>query len=107
MPVNAPYVYTVTVPTQPDWFYGLSAALSGSAATFTAVTSSDPEGFCTISSGTQVNCYATHPGITSDTVTLTVLPTAPGTVTAAAHVDSDTYTGDDSTTTTITPAGPT
>ena len=103
VPVNTSYTYTVTVPPVDNgnaFIVDVTTSLSGAAATFTNVT--DTEGLsCFLPSPTQVDCHADHPGfIGPDTITLTVLPTAAGTVTANTTLNATTP-GTDSTSTTI------
>ncbi|WP_406502909.1 PxKF domain-containing protein [Streptomyces sp. NBC_00212] len=104
--VNTSYTYVVNVnyTTDADVDQTTSITLSGAAATFTAVTSSNPNDAC-FANGVHAHCDNAGYHGTSETITLTVLPTAAGTVTASAAAVGDAY-GSDSTTTTITAAGP-
>ncbi|MDN5763326.1 MAG: hypothetical protein L0H41_13560 [Microlunatus sp.] len=83
VPVDTPYIYTVTVPTL-NGFYGVIVDLTGSAATFTDASATDPFLFCSVS-GTNAQCLDLAANTTVVQVTLTVLPTTPGTVTASAQ----------------------
>ncbi|MER6241499.1 hypothetical protein ABT185_36655 [Streptomyces clavifer] len=104
--VGTPYTYTVTVPLldQSNFSaYAVITQLSGAAATFTSAVTDDSQGGCGLqNSDTQVSC--TGPGFggtaTHVTLTLTVLPTAEGTVTADTELIGQ-ISGTDSTTTTI------
>lgn len=105
VPANTPYDYIVTIP-DPLFEGGFGDAtidLSGSAATFTGtITSNNPVMSCS-ASGTHASCFPTSsPGSNPITITATVLPTATGTVTAAAGLEGMSPLGSDSTTTTIT-----
>uniref|UniRef100_A0AAU2V7F3 PxKF domain-containing protein n=1 Tax=Streptomyces sp. NBC_00003 TaxID=2903608 RepID=A0AAU2V7F3_9ACTN len=108
VPVNTPYTYTATVPNPNGYFDNpvVTVDLTGAAATITGFTTSDP-GFseCT-QSATHLECLFGIPANSPATVTLTVLPTAAGTVTASAVLSAPGPVGSDSATTTITPAGP-
>ncbi|HSV64862.1 MAG TPA: PxKF domain-containing protein [Mycobacteriales bacterium] len=108
VPVNTSYTYTVTIPnTGPNNApYDVTVDLSGAAATFTGYTVSNPLLFCFSVSGTHAQCGSPVPHYPTGVITLTVLPTAAGTVTASAAVSGD-VTGTDSTTTTITNPTPT
>jgi hypothetical protein len=105
--VGTSYTYTVTVP--PDAFPSgpfieeVSADLTGAAATFTAVASDTAYLECDPPSGTHVQCIAPASAVYELThLTLTVLPTAAGTVTASTTAsDGASPIGSDSTTTTI------
>ncbi len=124
------YTYTVTLPGAEDYIANVSGlevvtTLTGAPATFTAVTSNDPNAVCYLSS-TQVDCVNKAGGttlgrlaasgeaaaqLTDWDLTLTVAPTAAGTVTAEANattiVPDGGFYGSDTTTTTITaPAFP-
>jgi len=108
VPVNTPYTYTIT-DTPPDAFItSITADLSGAAASITAVsaTTSAPGGVtCSITTGTHVACTIPSGATAFNpvTVTLTVLPTAAGTVTVSA-ADTNvvpSLNGSGSTTTTI------
>ncbi|WP_406505465.1 hypothetical protein [Streptomyces sp. NBC_00212] len=101
VPVNTPYNYTVTIPdTGPNNEPAdVTVDLSGAAATFTG-SSTTGSIICFSASGTHAHCGAFIPHGGPATITLTVLPTAGGTVTASAVATGD-ITGSDSTTTTI------
>ncbi|TGB13779.1 PxKF domain-containing protein [Streptomyces sp. MZ04] len=105
--VNTPYTYTVTVnyTTVADVFQTITVDLTGAAATFTSVTSNNPSTSCYPAGTAHAECANAGFHGSSETLTLTVLPTAAGTVTANAVAVGD-ANGSDSTTTTITPAGP-
>jgi len=105
VPVNTSYTYTVNIPnTGPNNEpYDVTVDLSGAAATFTGYTVSNPLLFCFSVSGTHAQCGSPVPHHPTGVITLTVLPTAAGTVTASAAVSGD-ITGTDTTTTTITGA---
>ena len=106
---NTSYTYTVTIP-DPHFEGGFdytTVDLSGTAATFTGVTSNNGTLSCS-ASGTHAQCNTTgDPGTAPITITTTVLPTAAGTVTANTVLVGMGPIASDSTTTTITPAGPT
>ncbi|KOU52307.1 PxKF domain-containing protein [Streptomyces sp. WM6378] len=107
VPANTAYTYTVTVAdTSAQGGHGfVSIDLSGAAATFTGATTTNSLMSCS-TSGTHAECDPTaDPGTGAFTVTTTVLPTAAGTVTANADLQAM-PDNTDSTTTTITPAGP-
>ncbi|MEV3855147.1 PxKF domain-containing protein [Streptomyces sp. NPDC050095] len=105
---NTAYDYVVTIPnTGPnDEPYDVTVDLTGAAATFTGYATDNPLLFCFSVSGTHAHCGSPVPHYPTGTITLHVMPTAAGTVTASAAVTGD-VTGSDSTTTTISPAGPT
>ncbi|WP_406503273.1 PxKF domain-containing protein [Streptomyces sp. NBC_00212] len=108
VPVNTPYNDIVTVPQTGVGISTVVLNLSGAAATFTGCTSTVPGQTClNLNGGTQLQCIFLGAAANA-TITATVLPTAAGTVTAQAALDSQTGgpSGTDSTTTTITPAGP-
>ncbi|WP_439679311.1 hypothetical protein [Embleya sp. MST-111070] len=100
VPPGTGYTYTVAVGNLFS-IQGGSVTLTGSAAaTITNVASSNPDMPCTIDTGTSVSC--TRLGrVDSDTVTVTVLPTTVGTVTASASFNDCCNTGTDSVNTTI------
>ncbi|MCX5203185.1 hypothetical protein OG897_17240 [Streptomyces sp. NBC_00237] len=102
VPVNTPYDYIVTVPETEAGVAGVEINLSGAAATFTSITSNDPNMFC-LNFGTQAQCFNDGDPFTNLTFTATVLPTAEGTVTAHAVLSSQVGgpEGSDTTTTTI------
>ncbi|WP_439673435.1 hypothetical protein [Embleya sp. MST-111070] len=103
VPVGTPYTYTVA-------YTGLrnvtdaSITLTGATATVTAVTSSNPDLDCVATTGTTVACDGQTGGINNGTVTVTVLPTAAGTVTANAFFNDCCVIGTDSENTTVTAA---
>ncbi|NNH75249.1 hypothetical protein HLB23_36275 [Nocardia uniformis] len=101
VPTGTPYTYTVTVPSFPDDFLlALVVDLSGAAATFTGVSNNGTMD-CT-ASGTHALCLNYNNTPFPAVVTLTVLPTATGTVTANAVAEINASPdGTDSTTTTI------
>jgi IPT/TIG domain len=106
--VSTPYTYTVTIPGTSSSASNnfITVDLSGAAATFTGYSgqSGDELIFCTLS-GATARCEDTVPQPSSETLTLTVLPAAAGTVTASATL-SGSLTGTASTTTTIVSATP-
>jgi hypothetical protein len=113
VPVNTSYTYTIFMPTAADspTAYEVTATLTGVAATFTGWSILDNSVDSCVLSGTQATCNidaANFPG--SDvTIELTVLPTAAGTVDAAATAlqNGTNFYGSDSTSTTIVASGPT
>ncbi|MCX5203184.1 DUF11 domain-containing protein [Streptomyces sp. NBC_00237] len=110
VPANTPYTYTINLPFIGDSFasqFDITADLSGAAATFTGWSiASDPTDSCTLT-GTHVACtiFPDNLPVDDGVITLTVLPTAAGTVnvTSTATVpDFGGYQwGTDSITTTI------
>lgn len=104
VPVNTSYTYTVAYTGLRD-VSDASVTLSGAAATITAVTSSHTDLSCHTATSTTVACDGLTGGINSGTVTVTVQPTAAGTITANAFFNDCCVIGTDSETTTIaTPA---
>uniref|UniRef100_A0AAU2UXA3 PxKF domain-containing protein n=1 Tax=Streptomyces sp. NBC_00003 TaxID=2903608 RepID=A0AAU2UXA3_9ACTN len=109
---NTSYTYTITMPQVSDVFvpsFSVTADLSGSAASFTAWSmANNTTDTCTLT-GTHAACTVVPGHLTAadSVITLTVLPTAAGTAnaTATATYFGGTW-GTDSTSTTITPAGP-
>ncbi|MGI5157317.1 PxKF domain-containing protein [Microbispora sp. CA-102843] len=115
VPVDTGYTYTVdlpnTAPNPVDHAMEAYITLSGAAATFTAWQTSSPAWECRLQ-GTTAHCWELSSGDMPTSITLTVLPTAAGTVTAQASALS-VWTGDqigtDTTTTQVgnpTPAFP-
>jgi hypothetical protein len=106
--VSTPYTYTVIIPGTSSSASNnfITVDLSGATATFTGYSgqSGDELIFCTLS-GATARCEDTVPQPSSETLTLTVLPAAAGTVTASATL-SGSLTGTASTTTTIVSATP-
>jgi uncharacterized repeat protein (TIGR01451 family) len=103
------YTLTMTVPnaasdSNADHGLPLYAALTGTAATFTAASADDPAASCTGTGTASLSCFINRGGNATDTFTLTVLPTMVGTVTATATVPD--FGGSDSTTTTIANPSP-
>jgi hypothetical protein len=97
--VNTPYTYNVTTFGNVfSGFYTATVSLSGAPAAFTGYSSTGAE-VCTLS-GAQASCQSGPGG--NGTISLTVLPTAAGTVTASVSETSNYGDGSDSTTTTIT-----
>jgi hypothetical protein len=98
------YTYTVTAVPGASGEGGLTMTLSGAAATITAFTYVSDSAFCYTASATNVTCINTF---SDTTVTLTVMPTAAGTVTVDVVLGNslDFVTASESTM--ITPAGPT
>ncbi|MCZ0983113.1 PxKF domain-containing protein [Streptomyces diastatochromogenes] len=109
-PVQAGTAYTVTVqlpnasPDQRNNAPQVDLNLSGAAATVTTATTSVWDWSCQINSGTAVSCWNLAALTTPTTITLTVLPTAGGTV--AVHANalslSSNVVGSDSGSTEVT-----
>ncbi|MEV8637887.1 CARDB domain-containing protein [Streptosporangium sp. NPDC051023] len=102
--VGTSYTYTVDI-TNYDSFTDASVTLSGAAAAITNVTSSNANLACVVATSTTVECDSIPPTTRIAVVTVTVLPSAAGTVTAEAFVNGLSVSGDDSESTTINAAG--
>lgn len=100
VPVNTPYTYTATYTGLRD-VSDATISLSGAAATITGVTSTNFDLLCQVATSTTVSCNGQPGGINNGSVTLTVLPTAAGTVTAEALFNDCCVLGTDTETTTI------
>lgn len=100
VPVNTSYTYTAAFTGMRD-VSDATITLSGAAATITGVTAFHSDLDCQVTSGTTVACNGLTGGINSGTVTVTVLPTAAGTVTADAFFSDCCTVGTDSQSTTI------
>jgi hypothetical protein len=99
VPANTAYTYTITY----TGLHSVSDArvgLSGAAATITGVTSSRAGLRCTVATRTTVHCNGMF-AVNDGTITVTVLPTAAGVVTADAIVNDCCFIGDDTEDTTI------
>ncbi|MGI5159362.1 PxKF domain-containing protein [Microbispora sp. CA-102843] len=110
VPVDTGYTYTVDLPNSVsgDGAYETTITLSGAAATFTAAQTSDWFWACDIQ-GTTAHCWNLAMLDMPVSITLTVLPTAAGTVTASASASGNWINGTDTTTTQVgnpTPAFP-
>ena len=108
VPVNTSYTYTITLPQISDSFGGtfqVTADLSGAAATFTGWSiANNPTDSCTLT-GTHAACAIIPGHLTAPdgVITLTVLPTAAGTVNISSLANTDFgFWGTDSISTTIT-----
>ncbi|MFE1272153.1 PxKF domain-containing protein [Streptomyces sp. NPDC058758] len=88
VPVDAPYTVTVDLPnTSPDYAGKapmVNIALTGAAATVTSAQTSDWEWSCDFAAGSSGSCWNLAGMGTPASITLTVVPTAGGTVTAKA-----------------------
>jgi hypothetical protein len=102
VPVNTSYTYAVNIPsTDSGQNFNLDVDLTGAAATFTGASVTGFGLFCGAPSGAHIGCSSAVPHVPDFVVTLTVLPTAAGTVTANAVV-SGIPSGSDTAATTIT-----
>ncbi|MEU4654947.1 hypothetical protein AB0G32_13535 [Streptomyces sp. NPDC023723] len=99
VPADTSYSYTITH----AGLYSINDAyvgLTGATATITGVTSSRAGMRCTVTSRTSVHCNGGL-GVDDGTITVTVLPSAAGVVTASAVVIDCCFIGDDTEDTTI------
>ncbi|MFE6871665.1 hypothetical protein ACFVFS_34585 [Kitasatospora sp. NPDC057692] len=89
VPVNTPYTVTVDLPNNnPDPRSKaplVNITLSGAAATVTSAQTSDEDWWCDFTAGSSGNCHHLATASTPVSITLTVVPTAGGTVTARAE----------------------
>lgn len=105
VPVNTPYTVTVNVPA--DGAAGVSFPLTGSAATVTSAQASTSDWACDLAYG---QCWHLAGWATPTTITLTITPTASGTVTTTVNAldwTLETIIGSDTVTTEITNPTPT
>ncbi|MFF0772195.1 hypothetical protein ACFYUK_25135 [Nonomuraea wenchangensis] len=104
-PVTAGTSYTYTVAYDGFQLWDGAITLSGAAASVTAVTTSNPALSCTVATATYVPCTASPVINTPGTITLTVTPSAAGTVTATARLANCCVDYYGSQSTTIDPPG--